>query len=285
MKFGKTGRNNTDKNKFMENKPRGSFLERFKGRTIQMNKEGHLGVVHNTKIPIKPVHDQPYNNNQQYEHHSALVKNYGNGTDRQNGTKSNFEILSPMKRSNSDNEDTFATRNDRYNSFARNYKKAENMLSHSHNNTSSLRKGLSKAGDNVLRVSHGNSRSGSLPKMGSSHSMGTVKLEKNQPLIRTSFNQKQNQVNPYSSMKAPLAMAASLKGGNSPAGTSVQKSSFYSAQNSSTSLMTNNKGNKSNGYPMPYSGNGFGGGNSDGFINTAVSTPLYKKVKKYGSQK
>lgn len=68
MKFGNTGRDITDKSKFMNNKVRGSFLDRFKGRTIQLGLDGHLGVVKNTKVPIKGIHENPsdsYSNNQQ----------------------------------------------------------------------------------------------------------------------------------------------------------------------------------------------------------------------------
>ena len=77
MKFGNTGRDITDKNKFMTNKKRSNFLDRFKGRTIQMSREGHIGIVKNTQVPIKPMHNgsikqQNNKNNQQMKSISKL---------------------------------------------------------------------------------------------------------------------------------------------------------------------------------------------------------------------
>lgn len=229
MKFGNTGRDITDKNKFMNNKPRGSFLERFKGRTIQINKEGHLGVVHSTKMPIKPMHDQgqqPYNSNKQHEHHSALVKKPAMGTNRGEKSKNNFEALSPFKRSNSIDTGGFTEGNDRYNAFARNFKKTENVLSHSYNSPG-LRKGLSKAGGDILRQSYNSSMKEEYPKMGSSHSMVPETRMNNSSLTFNSNlkapNSSKDNLNPYSSMKIPLAMAAGLKGGENKLEIPVQK--------------------------------------------------------------
>lgn len=263
MKFGITGRDITDKNKFMSNKPKGDFLDRFKGRTIQMNKEGHLGVVKNTKMPIKAVHDQPmqsYNNSNQPEHHSALLKRPNMGSELDVRKKNNFEALSPFaKRSSSIDGETFSSRNDRYNSFARNYQKMDNALTKSYNSPG-LRKGLSNAGGEVMKPQHSNSVKREVIKVGSSHSMGP------EHKLNGSFTtpSKPNDLsNPYGSLKMPLAMQANVLGKN-------MVSKFMPTQAPNTQ-----KYGSKESLNMPYKNGSFAGGNSDGFLNTAVSTPLY----------
>jgi len=172
MKFGITGRDITDKNKFMSaNNKKSNFLDRFKGRTIQMSREGHLGIVKSTNAPIKPV---PENKNHQISNakmrQMGQIKKPNPDSFRNVKPKNNFEALSPFKRSNSVLEENSGPRNDRYNSFAKNYHKVENALSKSYN-SNGLRKGLSKAGGQILGGNHKDINRNDYPKMNSSHSM------------------------------------------------------------------------------------------------------------------
>lgn len=291
MKFGKNGRLDQDKSKYTENQPRGSFLERFKGRTIKVGREGHLGVVKNTSVPIKGVYDEPkqsYNNQQQYS--LGLINQQNSDTTRNVKAKSNLEALSPLKRASSISEDNFESRADRYNSFARNYKRTQDPLSMSYNNKSALHKGLSNAGNNVLRNSYSNTMKDEYSKMGSSHSSNSPMTMNHSGLSFKSTpnapNTSQNPGNAYYSMKVPAAMEASLKGSSQGLKIPMEKSSFYSAQNAPTGMgefnsrhnLNASKKNITKAFPMPYS-NSSASGNSDGFINTAVSTPLYKRAR------
>lgn len=90
MKFTYAGREGVDRSRFAPNKKKGSFLERFKGRVTQMNKEGHLSVVKNTREPIKPSYEKPIQsyNNEYSAYNQPETK------------KTNYDALSPMKRSN-----------------------------------------------------------------------------------------------------------------------------------------------------------------------------------------
>lgn len=261
MKFGNTGRGEVDKSKFIVNKNRGNFLERFKGRTIQINKEGHYGVVNSTKIPIKPIHDSPMLPTNPSDNRLGMKKN-SIDTSRVPKGKSNLEILSPYRRSNSINNEDFSSRNDRYNSFARNY---NNKLSQSHNENSM--RGLAKAGGEVFRKSHDQNIKDSYPKINSSHSdMIDNRMNNSGLSFNQSFNApntSQDKPSPYSSMKMPLAMAASLRG-SKPLQLQQQKSSKLPEINKQKLF-------------KPDFSEKFKGGNSDGFMNTAVSTPLYKR--------
>ena len=230
MKFSLTGRDNVDKSKFLANQPRGSFLDRFKGRTMQMNKEGHIGIVQNTKIPIKPIYEQPYSNTEFAGKQSQMIaKKYVGDTGINYKPMSNFEALTPVKRSGSMAEDNFRTMNNRYSTFEKDIKMPQNILSNT--NPSGLRIGLSKAGDNILRNSHSTFNS-DYPKINSSHSMNSNKLLGSDFNISNDFKTPNTTSNdPYTSMKIPLAMAASMKGSFTPTETNIQKSSFYSQQN------------------------------------------------------
>eukprot|EP00343_Euplotes_focardii_P002179 CAMPEP_0205806168 /NCGR_PEP_ID=MMETSP0205-20121125/9606_1 /ASSEMBLY_ACC=CAM_ASM_000278 /TAXON_ID=36767 /ORGANISM="Euplotes focardii, Strain TN1" /LENGTH=143 /DNA_ID=CAMNT_0053078545 /DNA_START=463 /DNA_END=891 /DNA_ORIENTATION=+ len=59
------------------------------------------------------------------------------------------------------------------------------------------------------------------------------------------------------------------------------KSSFYSGNDKDAhkAYFNNMKSSQNN---IPIKPNKFGGSNSDGFTHTAVSTPSYRKVKKFG---
>ena len=266
MKFGNTGRTITDKNKFMTNKPRGSFLDRFKGRTTQLDKEGHFGVVKSTKIPIKALNEHPnesYSNNQNFKQNSFHRQSMD--TTRNANPKNNFEALSPLKRSNSiTNDKMFNQGSNRYESFARNFKKNDTMMTMSHKDPNMLRTKLSNAGSNVLRNSYSNTMKNEYPKMGSSHSMNAMpqmnssglSFDKNKSSMTPSLNPKAA----YSSMKSPVNLAASMK---APAGRNANYRKKFN--------MTEVKKNKP--YPMPYSNNSMAD-NSNGFTNTAVSTPM-----------
>jgi len=273
MKFSKTGRQNVDTNKFIENKPKGSFLERFKGRTTTMDKEGHLGVVKSTNMPIKAVLNQPmqaYSNQKSQKMDVHRIQN----TQPQLLRKSSQE--------------NFTTQNDRYDSFARNFKKTENVLAKSHNSPS-FRRSMSKIGNDIMRQDNNSSAQDSFNKRSMSHSLVPKGAMRNSGSgFSKSFkvpDPKNVNHNPYSSSKIPLAMSAGLNQQNGDNETSVYKSSFYSEQNSpKPSNPYKNIDMPRKAISKPYSQKNFSGGNSDGFINTAVSTPLhYKKRANHGS--
>lgn len=264
MKFGVTGRDNVDKSKFITNQPRGSFLDRFKGRTMHISKEGHLGVVQNTKIPIKPIYDQPYSNTEVFENQSKIIaRKYIGETNRNSKPMSNFEALTPIKRSNSIAEDNFQTRNNRFNTFEKDIKMPQNTLSNT--NPPGLRVGLSKAGDNIMRNSL-NSFNSDYPKINSSHSMkaGDKLFKPDFRINNDDFKTPNTTSNdPYSSMKIPLSMAASLKGSSTPNESNMQKSSFYSPQSTiekptpikMRSSFNANDFKKVKSHPSPYAEN------------------------------
>jgi hypothetical protein len=283
MKFGNTGRDITDKRKFMTNKPKGSFLERFKGRTVQLDKEGHLGIIKTTSMPIKVMQDDP---SQAYTNQGATKPKKLRGLDTVRNMKpqNNFQALSPLKRSNSIAEDNIAKSNNRYESFARNYQKNQNPLTKSYNGSTGLRGGLANAGSNVLNSNLNNTMKNTNPKMRTSHLVAASPQANNFSMRGKNGgkapNSSQNPKEAYSAMKVPAAMAASLKGpGDAINPGNVRKSSFYSEQKGSNYRKKFNISDikEKSSYPMPYS-NSSAAGNSDGFMNTAVSTPLYGTV-------
>ena len=286
MKFGNTGRDITDKQKFMTKKKNTSFLDRFKGRTLQLGKEGHLGIVKHTNMPIKAIHDDPSQSYSNINHGKSAMKHKNGGDTVKNvKPKNNFEALLPLKRSNSINNDHFEQSNNRYESFARNFNKNSNSLAQSYNPSGGLRKGLANAGSNVLRNSFSNSVKDNFSKMGSSHSTGVLQPG-NGPALRnpgTKFckkptNSSHNPQQAYSSMKQPAAVQNNLRVPCAKNVDNVSKSSFYSEPKTSNYRkkldVSHLNGSKSPGLPYGSSS----ASNSNGFMNTAVSTPFYGGV-------
>lgn len=179
-------------------------------------------------------------------------------TDKNLKLKSNMEALSPNKKLNSMSNDTFQSRNDRYNSFARNHSKEDNDLSKSHN-TNSLRRKLSDAGGSIM-----NNRMDMMkeyPKINSSHTNVPNPLMNNSGL---GFN---NMKSPSSSKNNPSPYLDMRN--NSETLKELHKSSFNSAKkvnNIPNVRMSDKK------LPMPYRNNF---SNGEDFSNTAVSTPVY----------
>ena len=115
MKFNKTWRNSVDKAKFIENKSRGSFLDRFKGRTMKISKDGHLGIVNSTKIPIKPIIENKLNYCEGKEIYNNFQRNNSHELMKNRKQMSNYEAL--MNRSNSVINHSASNKDQRYNKF------------------------------------------------------------------------------------------------------------------------------------------------------------------------
>jgi hypothetical protein len=177
-----------------------------------------------------------------------------------------MEALSPNKKINSMPNDTFQSRNERYNSFARNYSKEDNDLSKSHN-TNSLRRKLSDAGGSIMNNRMDMSKE--YPKINSSHTNVP------NPLMNNSGHGFNNMKSPSSSKNNPSPY---LDMKNSPeALKEFHKNSFNTAKKMDSVLNARMSDKK---LPMPYRNNF---SNGEDFSNTAVSTPVYNNVPRFRS--
>ena len=135
---------------------KGTFLDRFKGRTIQMGKEGHLSVVNSTKMPIKPSYEslnQSYSNDA-YVPYQDMTKSRERNSSANYPTysKSNYEALSPEKRAHA-----------LANKFSSPSASGEYNLSQ--------RNALSNVGNNIMRYKNNDNFSSITQKVNTSHSL------------------------------------------------------------------------------------------------------------------
>lgn len=198
---------------------------------------------------------------------------------------SNLQALSPLKRSSSISQnDNFGHAVNRYESFASKFKSTKNELSQSYNSPNALRMNLSNAGNNVMRNSYNKTMKIESKDLKNDYSNNAGRAQ-NGAHSNNSF-QKRTQENPSMSYQANSMMndmPRKSKFSSSNQDIPVQKSSFYSEQNPNyrkkfSMSDSKIKGGMSNHTPY---GNNTKASNSDGFIETAVSTPLYQKVSAF----
>ena len=244
MKFGKTSRDNIDRSQFIEHKARGSFLDRFKGRTMQISKDGHLGIINSTKIPIKPVSDLRYDNDEQFGNKNHLLTNrLAEGINHNRKQISNYEALTPMNRSNSISDHQNYDQNHRYNDVENRMNKQPNS-NFIRTNPSGLRIGLTQAGDNIMRNSY-SKFSNDYPKTTMNHSLKEESKQLNlnfningrSKAPHTTQNESSNlsKVDNHSRNKS-LALKMPL----------FQKSSFYGKQNDARTMNHQSQDNNVN---------------------------------------
>lgn len=135
---------------------KGTFLDRFKGRTIQMGKEGHISVVNSTKMPIKPSYEglnQSYNNDAYVPYQDiAKPRERNSSASYPVYSKSNYEALSPEKRSQiMTSKFSSPSANGEYNLSQRN--------------------ALSNVGNNIMRYKNNESIPNVNQKVSTSHSL------------------------------------------------------------------------------------------------------------------
>lgn len=188
MKNSHTGREGGKKGSIVPTKKRGSFLERFKGRTIQMSKEGHVGVVNSTKMPIKPSHENPnysYNQEEYMPYTDSSKKKSGNQDGYQRSvSKSNYEALSPMKRSVAlPNKFSAPSDNTTY-SFASNFRRAQQALEDNYNDKpQSSKRGMSEIGNKIMRYQ----KSENFTSIDQRANSNNYSVPRSQPLYQSSF--------------------------------------------------------------------------------------------------
>ncbi|CAI2370753.1 unnamed protein product [Moneuplotes crassus] len=268
MKFGNTGRDITDKKKFMTKPKKSDFLERFKGRTSQISTDGHLGIVKNTHTPIKPVHSggmDMYNNHNQNQMNGGNMMPMGN----HGGYSSSIGPHPTMKKSNSLSGEAFQTRNSRYSSFAQNHQKVDNSYKESQQKQPHKRS-LANIGGHIM--------GGSMKSLHEYPKMHSSKTNIPNNAMRESTLSYQKDINiPNSSKENPSNHNFLLRQNIQYMGkgkNNHQKTNFYSSKQGSMDHY-GQKGSSS-GPPMrraPYPSSSFSGGNSDGFTHTSVSTP------------
>lgn len=289
MKFAYTGREDTNRSSFMPKNKRGSFLDRFKGRTLQMSKEGHVGVVNSTKIPIKPSYDNPDKSYSSYVDSSSAGKQ-SNGYTINPATKSNLEALSPMKRSNL-MATKFSTPDENRYSFASNFKKSQQNTDHNYsksdknqnfiskceyNDMPALQKRMSEVGQKIMRYSPSDNFGESNDRYVNSVPPQTKPTYNSSLLFRNSFQTptKSSSVSKYGQMSSSLQ------------GFTNEDSSFKGSFYSSRTANVMNSSSYSMGVPQPYQSytkaypmrnSGYSFNNSNGFYPTAASTPAYDK--------
>lgn len=299
MKFGNTGRDITDKNKFMGKKKTSPFLERFKGRTIQMSREGHIGIVKSTGTPIKPIHPKASNN--YGDQHHPTMKSISKpmyvekSPKRKSGPlsigffqihdkfmhiESSIESFNPGQRSNSIPTHSTDENTNRYSAFAKNYQKVEDVFS-KNKHEGRTKRSLANAGGQIMS---GSAKSlNGYPKMHSSRSMAPENSFNSSGLSYQKAHHgpsssKENPT-PYNDMGKRKIHMGNKNRENS------YKTSFYSAGGPTKPYKMKGMPSDKSNSGMPYSTTSFNGANSDGFTHTSVSTPLYKKGKSYKTPK
>jgi hypothetical protein len=254
---------------------KGSFLERFKGRTIQMSKDGHVGVVNSTKVPIKPSHDhasRSFSKNDYMPYSDDTNNKAQNSSYQKTSPKSNFEALSPLKRSFA-MKTKFANQDGGQNhSFASNFKKSQQALEGNYNDMPAVMKRMQNAGESVMRYSASDTFSDVSQRMSKS-------ISPTKPMYQSASQFRGGLQNPTRASYGQ--MGSSLQGFNDL----EFKGSFYSSRTTNNVM---NSSSYSMGVPQPYSSgnmnrmrnsgyNFSSASNSNGFYPTAVSTPAYDK--------
>ncbi|CAI2362012.1 unnamed protein product [Moneuplotes crassus] len=258
-------------------------MDRFKGKTTQMNKEGHLGIVHSTKQPVKPLKAYP---NDSYKNEDSAPygdlsksRDYGNLGSRGNRSKSNYEALSATKSMNNSSYTMPSLSQENKYSFASNFKKNHKAIDDCYNEAPSLQRRMQAAGNNVMRYSS-SSNFGINDNMISRTS--SLQPAKDSLGFQNNFQtpQKRGHLHHYGQMSASLQRF------------NEDQSSFKGSFYSSRSAKVMNSSSYSMGAAQPYMsysnqssymnkpGYAFGtsiASNSTGFYPTAVSTPAYDK--------
>lgn len=156
LKNSHTGREGNKREQSDDGAKKGTFLDRFKGRTIQMGKEGHISVVKSTKMPIKPSYEslnQSYSNDA-YAPYQDLTKSRERNSSANYPlySKSNYEVLSPEKRSQvMTSKFSSPSANGEYNLYQRN--------------------ALSNVGNNIMRYKNNDNLTSINQKVSTSHSL------------------------------------------------------------------------------------------------------------------
>ena len=275
MKFAYTGREGLDKQSLLSNTKKGSFLERFKGRTIQMSKDGHVGVVNSTKVPIKPSHDhasRSFSKGDYMPYSDDSNCNAQNSSYNKPSSKSNFEALSPLKRSFAMKTKFPGQDGNQGYSFASNFKKSQQALESNYNDMPAVMKRMQNAGESVMRYSASDTFSDVSQRLSKS-------ISPTKPMYQSASQFRGSLQNPNRASYGQ--MGSSLQGFNDL----EFKGSFYSSRTTNNAM---NSSSYSMRVPQPYSsGNMYGmrnsgynfssASNSNGFNPTAVSTPAYDK--------
>ncbi|CAI2367799.1 unnamed protein product [Moneuplotes crassus] len=279
MKFGVTGRDITDKRKFMSNKKKSNFLERFKGRTVQMSTDGHIGIVKNTHSPIKPTHENTMKmyNNQNMSQMKSISKPFFLP---KGGNSNTINAFSPMKRSNSLSEESPQINNNRYSTFKQNYNQVERAFGNGHKKLEHKRS-LANAGGQIMSAS--TSSLHEYPKMHSSKSTVAEDTMKNSAL-----SYKKEIYAPNSSKSNPSSFNDLRNPNNRSMGKDhldSHKNSFNLSKTGSVQPCSKKEINAFKQKPRgPFPVKEFiNSGNSNGF--TSVSTPMNMKGKSSNTSK